>query len=105
MGARHRAADRLYERKTSAVGPARKACHPTRRLLAIAAVLDGVSRESGGEGRRYGSPDAAGLGDKVQGPEGIISKPSPGAPGKLSAEHKALLAQIVEAGPIPGVVR
>jgi transposase len=43
-----------------------------------------------------------------QGPEGLISKPSPGAPGKLSAEHKAFLAHIVEAGPIPaidGVVR
>ena len=34
--------------------------------------------------------------------------PSPGAPGKLSAEHKAFLAAIVAAGPIPaihGVVR
>src|SRR5215204_2373988 len=38
----------------------------TRRLLAIAAVLDGGVTGGGGEGRRHGPPDAAGLGDKVQ---------------------------------------
>ena len=43
-----------------------------------------------------------------QGPEGLINKSSPGAPGKLTDEHKAFLARIVEEGPIPavhGVVR
>ena len=59
-----------------------------RRLLAIAAVLDGASRE--------------------QGSEGLINKPSPGAPGKLTDEHKAFLARLIDEGPIPaihGVVR
>src|SRR5690242_7379730 len=43
-----------------------------------------------------------------QGPDGLINKSSPGAPGKLSKEHKAFLARLVEEGPIPaihGVVR
>ena len=37
-----------------------------RRLLAIAAVLDGASRDRGGQDRRDGSADVAGLGDPVQ---------------------------------------
>ena len=43
-----------------------------------------------------------------QGPDGLINKVAPGAPGKLAKEHKAFLAQLVEDGPIPavhGVVR
>ena len=59
-----------------------------RRLLAIAAVLDGAARQ--------------------EGPDGLINKVSPGAPGKLTNEHKAFLARLVEDGPIPaldGVVR
>ena len=43
-----------------------------------------------------------------QGPEGLINIPSPGAPAKLKAEHKAFLARIVEDNPVPaihGVVR
>jgi putative transposase len=62
----------------------------TRRLLAIAAVLDGASRA---EAAKAGGMDRQTLRDWVirfneQGPEGLISKPSPGAPGKLSAQHK-----------------
>ena len=64
----------------------------------------------GGEDRRHGSADPAGLGDPVQRSgagrpdQQIVS----GAPGKLSKEHKAFLARLVEEGPIPavhGVVR
>jgi transposase len=81
-----------------------------RRLLAIAAVLDGASRE---EAATIGGMDRQTLRDWVirfndQGPEGLINRPSPGAPGKLSDEHKAYLAGLVEEGPIPaihGVVR
>ena len=43
-----------------------------------------------------------------EGPEGLLNKPSPGAPGKLNDKHKAFLARIVNEGPIPaihGVVR
>jgi transposase len=81
-----------------------------RRLLAIAAVLDGTSRE---DAATIGGMDRQTLRDWVirfneQGPEGLINRPSPGAPGKLDNEHKAYLARLVEEGPIPaihGVVR
>src|ERR1700726_38381 len=81
-----------------------------RRLLAIAAVLDGAARE---EAAKIGGMDRQTLRDWVirfndQGPDGLINKSSPGAPGKLSKEHKAFLARLVEEGRIPaihGVVR
>ena len=81
-----------------------------RRLLAIAAVLDGASRE---QAAKAGGMDRQTLRDWVirfneQGPEGLINKPSPGAPSKLGDEHKAFLARIVDEGPTPaihGVVR
>ena len=57
-----------------------------RRLLAIAAVLDGASRE---EAAKIGGMDRQTLRDWVirfneQGPDGLINKSSPGAPGKLT---------------------
>jgi transposase len=81
-----------------------------RRLLAIAAVLDGSSRE---QAAKIGGMDRQTLRDWVirfnaQGPDGLINKPSPGAPAKLDDDHRALLARLVEDGPIPaihGVVR
>src|SRR5246500_2471448 len=81
-----------------------------RRLLAIAAVLDGSSRTEAAE---IGGMDRQTLRDWVvrfneQGPEGLVNIPSPGVPPKLDAAHRAFLARIVEEGPIPavhGVVR
>jgi transposase len=81
-----------------------------RRLLAVAAVLDGASRE---EAATIGGMDRQTLRDWVirfneQGPDGLINKAAPGAPGKLAKEHKAFLTRLVEDGPIPavhGVVR
>jgi transposase len=81
-----------------------------RRLLAIAAVLDGSSRE---EAAKLGGMDRQTLRDWVirfneQGPDGLINIASPGVPPKLTEEHRAFLARIVEGGPIPavhGVVR
>jgi len=81
-----------------------------RRLLAIAAVLEGSLRE---EAAKIGGMDRQTLRDWVirfnqQGADGLINKCSPGAPGKLSKKHKAFLARLVEEGPIPainGVVR
>jgi transposase len=61
-----------------------------RRLLAMAAVLDGASRQ-----------EAAKIGG--MGPDGLINKLAPGAPGKLSKPHKAFLARLVEDGPIPAI--
>src|SRR5262249_55372983 len=81
-----------------------------RRLLAIAVVLDGASRE---EAAKISGMDRQTLRDWVirfneQGADGLINIPSPGMPPKLSAIHKAFLARIVEEGPIAaihGVVR
>jgi transposase len=81
-----------------------------RRLLAIAAVLDGASRT---EAAKIGGMDRQTLRDWVirfndQGPDGLINIPSPGVSPKLDATHRAFLARIVEEGPIPaahGVVR
>src|SRR5438034_254632 len=81
-----------------------------RRLLAIAAVLDGASREAAA---KIGGMDRQTLRDWVirfneQGPDGLVNIPSPGVPPKLDDTHKAFLARIVEEGPIPavhGVVR
>src|SRR3981189_726687 len=81
-----------------------------RRLLALAAVLDGVSRE---EAAKLGGMDRQTLRDWVirfneQGPDGLINIPSPGAPPKLDDMHKGFLRRIVDEGPIPavhGVVR
>src|SRR3974377_2612526 len=62
-----------------------------RRLLAIAAVLDGASREEAAEACGM---DRQTLRDWVirfneEGPEGLIKKPPPGRPGKLPGKHKA----------------
>jgi transposase len=81
-----------------------------RRLLAIAAVLDGASRE---DAAKLGGMDRQTLRDWVirfnaQGPDGLINIPSPGVPPKLDDTHKAFLSRIVTEGPIPavhGVVR
>ena len=56
-----------------------------RRLLAIAAVLDGSLRE---QAAKIGGMDRQTLRDWVirfneQGPDGLVNKPSPGASGKL----------------------
>jgi transposase len=81
-----------------------------RRLLAIAAVLDGASRE---DAATIGGMDRQTLRDWVirfneKGPAGLINIPSPGVPPKLDEEHKAFLARLVDEGPVPavhGVVR
>ena len=57
-----------------------------RRLLAIAAVLEGASRE---DAAKIGGMDRQTLRDWVirsnaQGPDGLVNKSSPGAPGKLT---------------------
>jgi transposase len=76
-----------------------------RRLLTIAAVLDGASRK---DAARAGGMDHQTLRDWVirfnaKGAEGLINIPSPGVPPKLDDRHKAFLARIVEEGPIPAI--
>src|SRR6478672_723739 len=94
---------RLLARQTKDVAQA-------RRLLAIAAILDGAPRA---EAAKIGGMDRQTLRDWVirfneQGPEGLINIPSPGVPPKLGNKHRVFLARLVEEGPIPavhGVVR
>ena len=87
-----------------------KDANQARRLLALAAVYDGMDRE---EAARIGGMDRQTLRDWAHrfneyGPDGLVNAKSPGRPSKLSAEQKEELAQLVEAGPDPqlhGVVR
>jgi transposase len=81
-----------------------------RRLLALAAVHDGMKRC---EAARIGGMDRQTLRDWVHrfnqyGPEGLIDIKPPGRPSKLSEDQKEALKQLVETGPDPatdGVVR
>src|ERR1700747_781219 len=81
-----------------------------RRVLAIAAVLDGDPRQ---DAAKIGGMDRQTLRDWVirfneQGADGLINIPSPGVPPKLNSRNKAFLARIVDEGPIlaiHGVVR
>ena len=91
---------------------ARKATDPNqvRRLLAIAAVYDGMNRR---DAAAVGGMDRQSLRDWVYrfnqaGPEGLHDHKSPGAVPQLTAVERVALAEIVEAGPDPdsdGVVR
>jgi len=89
---------------------ATKNANQSRRLLSLAAVLDGMSRT---EAARIGGMDRQTLRDWVHrfnqhGPEGLTDTWSKGHPPRLSAEQQAELAQLVETGPdraVHGVVR
>jgi putative transposase len=81
-----------------------------RRLLALAAVLDGMGREAAAA---IGAMDRQTLRDwahrfNAKGPEGLINTKAPGPAPKLSPEQKQELKRIVESKPDPaidGVVR
>src|SRR3712207_5490599 len=87
-----------------------KNANQSRRLLSLAAVLDGMSRS---EAARIGGMDRQTLRDWVhrfneRGPDGLTDTWSKGHPPRLCAEQQAELAQIVETGPdraVHGVVR
>src|SRR6516225_1237384 len=106
----HCGRDGLFQQRASPAGKPSE----ERRTSTPAVGHSGRARRclagSGSKDWRHGSSDAAGLGDPVQrtGPDGLINKSAPGAPGKLTKKHKAFLVGLVEEGPIPaihGVVR
>lgn len=77
----------------------------TRRLLALAAVYDGMGRA---EAAQVGGMDRQTLRDwahrfNAEGPEGLTDRPRPGRGRWLSAAQMAELAEIVETGPDPAV--
>jgi transposase len=82
----------------------------SRRLLSLAAVLDGMNRT---DAARIGGMDRQTLRDWVHrfnqlGPDGLLDRHAGGVEPRLSAERKAELAALVEAGPdraSDGVVR
>ena len=81
-----------------------------RRLLSLAAVLDGMNRT---DAARIGGMDRQTLRDWVHrfnqlGPDGLLDRHAGGVEPRLSVERKAELAALVEAGPDranDGVVR
>src|SRR5215210_956674 len=78
-----------------------KNVNQSRRLLSLAAVLDGMSRT---EAARVGGMDRQTLRDWVhrfneRGPDGLKDSWSKGHPSRLSASQQAELAQLVEIGP------
>src|SRR3954452_11007192 len=89
---------------------ATKNANQSRRLLSLAAVLDGMNRT---EAARMGGMDRQTLRDWVHrfndhGPEGLLDSWSKGPAPRLSAEQRAEIGQLVETGPdraVHGVVR
>jgi transposase len=89
---------------------ATKNANQSRRLLSLAAVLDGMNRT---EAARIGGMDRQTLRDWVhrfnkRGPDGLRDAWSKGNPPRLSPDQQAELAQLVETGPeraVHGVVR
>jgi putative transposase len=82
----------------------------SRRLLSLAAVLDGMNRT---QAARIGGMDRQTLRDWVHrfnahGPDGLLDSWSKGPEPRLSAEQRAEVAELVETGPhraVHGVVR
>ena len=82
----------------------------SRRLLSLAAVLDGLNRT---EAARIGGMDRQTLRDWVhrfneRGPDGLLDGWSKGPEPRLSAAQRAEIAELVETGPdraVHGVVR
>lgn len=78
-----------------------------RRLLAIAAVYDGLTRTRAAE---IGGMDRQTLRDWVHRfneawPDGLVNRTAPGAEAKLTPVQLAALAEIVETGPDPATDR
>ena len=81
-----------------------------RRLLALAAIYDGVTRT---EAAKIGGVTLQIIRDWVlrfnaHGPDGLIDRKAPGQAPRLNDTHRAALVAIIESGPIPavhGVVR
>lgn len=82
----------------------------TRRLLTLAAIYDGDSRDvaarTGGVGRQIVRDWVVRF--NAEGPDGLMDRKAPGRTPKLNAKQRRALAVRVDRGPIPavdGVVR
>lgn len=91
----------MSARQFRAAAAASKDANQARRLLALAAVRDGLSRKAAAE---IGGMDRQTLRDWVhayndRGIDGLVNDTSPGRPPKLSAEQKAAIKLLVATGP------
>jgi transposase len=95
---------------TSLLARESKDATQVRRLLALAAIYDGVRRAEAAE---IGGVTLQVIRDRVLkfnagGPGGLVDRKSPGQPPRLNEEHRTALAAALDGGPIPavhGVVR
>src|ERR1700682_651063 len=76
-----------------------------RRLLALAAIYEGATRT---EAAKIGGVTLQIVRDWVlkfnaHGPQGLLDREAPGQPPRLSNEHRAALAAVLESGPIPAI--
>ena len=96
--------------KLRRLAAATKNANQSRRLLSLAAVLDGMNRT---EAARIGGMDRQTLRDWVHrfnahGPDGLLDSWSKGPEPRLSQEQRTEITQLVETGPdkaVHGVVR
>ena len=110
MGAAVRLREDFSARELRRLAKAAADADQARRLLSLAAIRDGMSREAAAE---IGAMDRQTLRDWVhrfneKGPEVLVNAKAPGPVPKLSVEQKQALKCIVEAGPDlakDGVVR
>jgi transposase len=97
-------------RELRRLGATTKNANQSRRLLSLAAVLDGMSRT---ESAKIGGMDRQTLRDWVHrfnehGPDGLKNTWSKGNPPRLSPDQQTELARLIETGPdraVHGVVR
>src|ERR1700682_4136418 len=76
-----------------------------RRLLALAAIYEGATRTEAAKigGGTLQIVRGWGLKFQAHGPQGLLDRKAPGQPPRLSNEHRAALAAIIESGPIPAI--
>jgi transposase len=91
----------LNAEELRAAAKASKDARQARRLLALAAIRDGMSRAAAA---RIGGMDRQTLRDWVRafnenGADGLVNAKAPGRPSKLSAAQKAEIGTLVEKGP------
>jgi transposase len=93
--------ERMGADELRAAAKVSKDAKQARRLLALAAIRDGMSRAAAA---RIGGMDRQTLRDWVhafneEGADGLVNAKAPGRPSKLSAAQKAELKTLVEKGP------
>src|SRR6516164_6405014 len=76
-----------------------------RRLLALAAIYDGVTRT---EAAKIGGVTLQIVRDWVvkfnaHGPDGLVDQKAPGQASRLNDAHRAALAKAIDEGPMPAI--